>query len=96
MMKKFVVPYDDDDYGDTDVWHSLTAAFQKFRQFLLFRHFRRRCIIFFGYGLVIFLTFVRNMVIGNWLRCFFIVVKRVLYVDMDESIAFENCCERTM
>ena len=43
-----------------------------------------------------FSTFVRNMVIGSWLRCFFIVMKRVLYVDMDESIAFESCGERTM
>ena len=43
-----------------------------------------------------FLTFVRNMAIGSWLRCLFIVVKRVLYVDMNESIVFENCSERTM
>ena len=42
------------------------------------------------------LTFVRNMVIGSWLHYFFIVVKRVLHADMDESIAFENCSERTM
>lgn len=30
-MMKFAVPYDDGDYGDTDVWHSLTAALQQFR-----------------------------------------------------------------
>ena len=54
MMMKFVVPYDEDDYGDTDVWHSLIAALQQFRQFLLIRHFSRRCSIFFGCGLVIF------------------------------------------
>ena len=55
MMMKYVVPYDEDDYGDTGVWHSLTAASQQFRQLLLFRHFRRRCSIFFVCGLVIFL-----------------------------------------
>ena len=26
MMMKFAVPYDEDDYGDTDVWHSLRGA----------------------------------------------------------------------
>ncbi|GFU44880.1 hypothetical protein NPIL_604921 [Nephila pilipes] len=31
-MMKFAVPCDEDDYGDTDVWHSLTAASQQFRQ----------------------------------------------------------------
>ena len=56
MMMKFVVPYDEDDHGDTGVWHSLTAALQQFRQFLLFRHSRRRCSIYFGCGLVIFLN----------------------------------------
>ena len=53
-------------------------------------------IFSFDVAWLYFLTFVRNMVIGSWLRCFFIVVKRVLYVDMDKSIAFENCSERTM
>ena len=43
-----------------------------------------------------FLTFIGNMVIGSWLCCFFIVVKRVLYVDVDESIALEKCSEGTM
>ena len=37
MTMKFVVPYDEDDNGDTDVWHSLTAALQ-FRQFLLYMY----------------------------------------------------------
>ena len=55
MMMKFVVPYDEDDYGDTDVWLSLAVALQQFRQFLLLRHFRRRCSVFFGCGLVTFL-----------------------------------------
>ena len=54
MMMK-LVPYDEDDNGDTGVLHSLTAGLQKFMQFLLFRHFKRRCSIFFGCGLVIFL-----------------------------------------
>ena len=43
MKMKLVVPCDEDDYGDTDIWHSLTAASHQFRQFLLFRHFRRGC-----------------------------------------------------
>ena len=30
-MLKFAVPYDEDDHGDTDVWHRLTAALQQFR-----------------------------------------------------------------
>ena len=39
--------------------------------------------------------------LGTWLLAaglivFFIVVKSVLYVDMDESIAFENCSEHVM
>ena len=55
MMMEFVVPCDEDDDGDTDVWQSLTAALQQLRQFFLLRHFRRRCSIFFGCGLVIFL-----------------------------------------
>ena len=55
MMMKFVVPCDEDDYDDTDVWYCLTAAMQQFRQLLIFRHFRRRGSIFFECGLVIFL-----------------------------------------
>ena len=55
MMMKVVVPYDEDDHGDTDVWHRLTVALQQIRQFLILRHIRRRCSIFLGCGLVTFL-----------------------------------------
>ena len=76
-MMKFVVPCDEDDYGDTDVWHSLIAALQQLRQFLLFRHSGGGVVFSLDVAWLFFLTFVRNMDIGSWLLCFFIMVKRV-------------------
>lgn len=46
MIMKFVVPYNEDDFGGSNVWHSLIAALHKFRQFVLFKHFSTTYLYF--------------------------------------------------
>ena len=96
MMMIFVVPYDGDDHCDTDVWHTYLLLCSSSGNFSSCDTSGGGGVFCLDVAWLFFLSFVRNMVIGSWLRCFFIVVKRVLYVDMDESIAFEKCCELTM